>query len=148
MSPVVNFLHGMGTDAAGRTLETVLGLSDAELEHRHDFIQWLFPLPEPSSAVPASPVLTAADIEALKGSPTAGANLAKAAQRMLTFYERTDRWRRPSDHNHLRITRIIKSLRLLHGDQAADAFHRHVTKLVDDSAAPVSAVSRRYWAAA
>ena len=148
MSAIVTFLYGEGIDAAGRSIEDVLGLSDAELEHRHDFIQWLFPLPEPSSAMPSSPVLTNADIQAVISSPAARANLAKAAERMLSFYERTSRWRRPSDHNHLRITRIIKSLRLLQSEQAADDFYRQIIKLVDGCAAPVSATSRRYWAAA
>ena len=38
---------------------------------------------------------------------------------MLVFYRDTRHWRAPVDHNHLRITRIIRSLRLLVSDAAA-----------------------------
>ena len=55
--PVLAFLEGQGTDGAGRTVFEVLGLNDPALEHSHDFIQWLFPLEEPSQAVPSAPVL-------------------------------------------------------------------------------------------
>ena len=34
------------------------GYRDMAIERTHDFIQWLFTLPEPSAAIPESPVLT------------------------------------------------------------------------------------------
>ena len=148
MSALTAFLEGTGPDAAGRTVADVLASSDEELERRHDFIQWLFPLPEPSAAVPGSPVLRVADIEALRSSPRAQANLSASATRMLLFYERTGWWRRASDHNHLRITRIIRSLRVLVGDHAADAFRLTILDLAEASDAPINATSLRYWGAA
>ena len=145
MSGVAVFLEGVGRDGAGRLLDEVLAFSDDALERRHDFIQWLFPLPEPSAAVPGSPVLTSEDIDAVQASPGVQENLARAARRMLSFYEATTWWRRPSDHNHLRITRIIRSLRLLAGDQAAEGFRSRILDLVETSGAPVNATSLRYW---
>ena len=47
--PVLSFLEGEGRDAAGRLIGEILALNDHELERRHDFIQWLFALPEPES---------------------------------------------------------------------------------------------------
>jgi hypothetical protein len=39
------------------------------------------------------------------------------------FAERAENWLRPSNHNHLRITRILKSLKLLGlGEQARASF--------------------------
>jgi hypothetical protein len=143
MSAIVNFLQGEGTDRAGRSLARVLAFNDAELERHHDFIQWLFPLAEASAAVPGSPILTPADIAALKASAEAQSNLAAASTRMARFYEENDHWLRPSDHNHLRITRIIKSLRLLCGPAPADAFRGRI--LIRTEGTPVSATSRRYW---
>jgi len=66
-SPVIKFLSGSGSDHRGRFLEDVLAFSDNELESRHDFIQWLFPLDTPSAAVPGSPVLSSEDIKEIRG---------------------------------------------------------------------------------
>ncbi len=140
---IVRFLANDGRDAAGRTVEAVLAFDDICLENRHDFIQWLFPLTEPSAAVPGSPVLTPADVETLRRSAAAQARLARAARRMLAFYGATTAWRAPADHNHLRITRSIRSLRLLCGDAAADRFRECILALADG--APISATSRAYW---
>lgn len=144
--PVTDFLTGQGRDGAGRTADQVLAFDDGRLEARHDFIQWLFPLTEPSAAVPGSPVLTLADVAAIRADPRAQATLTAAASRMRAFYEGSDHWLRPSDHNHLRITRIIRSLRLLVDDAAADAFRAAVLARADGT--PVGPTSRAYWASA
>lgn len=146
--PIVAFLEGEGTDARGRSLFDVLGFDDAALELNHDFIQWLFPLPEPSGAVPDAPVLAADDIQAIHDSTLAQCALAAATDRMEAFYRATHSWLQPHDHNHLRITRIIRSLRLLRGDGEADAFRAVILSMVEATRAPVSARSRGYWATA
>ncbi len=132
MSALTDFLDGDGVDGAGRSLAGVLAFDDVGLESRHDFIQWLFPLPEGSAAVPGSPVLTDDDRETIRSSPGALANLRAAAERMTVFYTRTQAWRATFDHNHLRITRIIRSLRLLLDDAAADAFRDETLALLGD----------------
>lgn len=123
----------------------MLAFDDERLERTHDFIQWLFPLPERSGAQPDAPVLTEADIAVLRGSMTAQAVLAAATDRMAAFYRHTDGWLAASDHNHLRITRIIRSLRLLRGDAYADAFRAFVLARVEAADAPVNGLSLRYW---
>lgn len=148
VGPIVAFLEGEGPDGRGRTLFDVLGFDDASLELTHDFIQWLFPLPEPSGAVPDAPVLTAEDVEAIRNSILAQCALAAATDRMEAFYRATYSWLRPHDHNHLRITRIIRSLRLLRGDGEADAFRDAILSFVETTRAPVSARSRGYWSTA
>lgn len=145
MTAVLAFLEGQGTDGAGRTVFDVLALNDAALEHTHDFIQWLFPLMEPSQAVPGSPVLTEGEAVAIRESMLAQCALAAATDRMVAFYGATKDWLRPSDHNHLRITRIIRSLRLLRDDATADGFRDAVLNHVEAMRAPVSARSRGYW---
>ena len=146
--PIVAFLEGEGTDARGRTLFDVLGFDDAALELNHDFIQWLFPLPEPSGAVPDAPVLTSDDVRAIHDSTLAQCALAAATDRMEVFYRGSHHWLKPHDHNHLRITRIIRSLRLLRGDEQADAFRSAILWVVETTRAPVSARSRGYWTTA
>ena len=140
-TPLVGFLNGSGPDGAGRTLGDVLALDDEAMERRHDFIQWLFPLPEPSRAVPASPVLTEQDKTAISGSAVALANLARAAERMSDFYDATDHWLASHDHNHLRISRIIRSLRIL----AGDGFREARLESLYARGGRVNAVSLEHW---
>ena len=148
MSKLLHFLAGEAPDAEGRDLADILCFSDAELEARHDFIQWLFPLPEASRAVPGSPVLGQADIEAVRTSPAAQRNLAAATGRMLDFYRARDHWLRSHDHNHLRITRIIRSLRLLAGEAPADAFRSAILARVGQNGGGVNPTTLDYWAQA
>jgi hypothetical protein len=145
MSAIVRFLEGEGVDGAGRTLAEVLAYGPAELEQHHDFIQWLFPLAEASVAVPGSPVLSPDEVETIRASGRAQANLADATERMVRFYDQADHWMKRSDHNHLRITRIIKSLRLLSGDRPADRFRSRILDRVEATRAPVNATTRQYW---
>ncbi len=145
---ITAFLEGEGPDAYGRTLFDVLAMDNAALERNHDFIQWLFPLREPSRAVPDAPVLTDADVETIKESGMAQIALAAATDRMDAFYRATHDWLMPNDHNHLRITRIIRSLRLLVGDEEADVFKAAILSRIETTRAPVSARSRGYWATA
>ena len=145
---VAAFLEGDGRDARGRTLFEVLAMDNVALEQTHDFIQWLFPLREPSGAVPDAPVLTDAEVEIIRNSGMAQCALAAATDRMDAFYRGTHDWLMPNDHNHLRITRIIRSLRLLVGDEQADAFKAAILSRVEATRAPVSARSRGYWATA
>ena len=145
---VLAFLEGEGVDGQGRTIFGVLGMDNAALEQTHDFIQWLFPLPEPSNAVPDAPVLTVDDMQAIHDSIPAQCALAAATDRMEAFYRATHGWLRPHDHNHLRITRIIRSLRLLRGDAEADAFRDAILSFVEATRAPVSARSLGYWTTA
>ncbi len=147
-APIVEFLQGDGLDGRGRTLFDVLAMNDVALEHTHDFIQWLFPLPEPSAAVPDAPVLTPDDIRVIRESELAPIALAAATDRMANFYRSTHGWLMPNDHNHRRITRIIRSLRLLVGDAEADTFRAAILTRVEATRAPISLRSRGYWATA
>ena len=70
-SRVLEFYRGHGRDHRGRLLADILGFDFYELEFHHDYIQWLFPLPEPSGANASAPLLTDEDIAAftLTGTP-------------------------------------------------------------------------------
>ena len=83
---VLGFLNGMAADIHGRTFDDVMAFSDEQIERTHNFIQWLFPLPEPSLSVPGSPCLSGANITALRDSSAAVANLNIAADWFLDFW--------------------------------------------------------------
>ncbi|MGF9759301.1 opioid growth factor receptor-related protein [Microvirga sp. 0TCS3.31] len=146
--PLHAFLDGVGRDGRGRLAADVLNFSDRDLEAVHDYIQWLFPLPTRSAAQPHSPILTPAEIKAIRADPRAIDTLKVATERMLRFYRNTRWWLTPHDHNHLRITRILHSLRLLVGPDEAKAFHRTILALHDAAGAPVNTRSLHYWAEA
>lgn len=141
----IRFLTGEGRDHRGRRLADVLAFDDSALELNHDYIQWLFPSPETSRFSADAPVLGAADIAALGTSSAAQANLRCARDRMLVFYRANDHWLTAFDHNHLRITRIIRCLALCLGREEARRFHDEILALVEAAGNPVSAEALRYW---
>ena len=135
-SRIVAFYSGNAPDDRGRFRDEILQFDDEQLESVHDFIQWLFPLPERSQAQPSAPTLDDAAIDAFRTRPELRASLRRSLDRMLAFYglawrgERIVKgpsfpgrgnWLRAGDHNHLRLTRTLRSLRLLGEAQAARA---------------------------
>lgn len=143
--PIHAFLRGDGRDGRGRLLADVLAFDDARIEAVHDFIQWLFPLPEASRAVPGSPVLGDAEAAAIRADPQALAGLHAGLARMTRFYAETNGWLVPFDHNHLRITRIIAAVRSLLGREDAAAFHAAIVARNDTAGGPVNPDSPRHW---
>jgi hypothetical protein len=122
-----------------------LAFDDENLEAVHDYIQWLFPLPEKSAFNPFAPILSSQDIEIIKHSVTAQQNLKVAARRLLTFYERNTHWLTAINHNHLRISRIIRSLGLMLGPDEATKFHMEIIRIVQAAGNQVAEQSLDYW---
>ena len=145
MTEIVSFLEGKAPDHRGRILAMLLQQTDHQAETTHDYIQWLFPLNEPSRSVNGVPVLTELDIDEIRQSSLAQANLAESARWFLGFLERNDHWIIKYNHNHLRITRVIKSLRLLASDKAADEFRDKVLAVAGDNLNLVDQKARGFW---
>ena len=160
-SPIVRFYRGDSADTRGRRLDDILAWDDGQLEAVHDYIQWLFPLDEPSRFNPDAPLLTPADRVAFRQPPLAK-NLRRALERMLAFYglrldpsdrrpqivrspgwnDRSPRWLQPGNHNLLRLSRIIRSLSLLGQPDLATALYGALKKECEGR---VSAVTLGYW---
>ena len=142
---LVNFLNETGPDHQRRYLRDIWDFDDKAIEQTHDFIQWMFPLTEKSMSVPGVPTLSAADVEAIRASEVARANLEKSAQWYLGFLQRNDHWIKSYDHNHLRITRMIKSLRLLCGDDEADFYKEQFWQLLGSDLMGIPSRTVKYW---
>jgi hypothetical protein len=159
-SAIVRFHKGEGPDNRGRTLDAILAWDDGRLEAVHDYIQWLFPLDEPSRFNAAAPLLTPADRAAFR-QPALAASLRRALERMLAFYglalqptapprltrsdgwqDRSAEWLHPGNHNLLRLTRIIRSLALLGQPDLARALYAGLRKECEGR---VTAVTIEYW---
>ncbi len=86
MDPLLSFYRSQSTDDRGRTLDQVRALNVRELERVHDYIQWLFPLPEQSGANPTAPTLTPEAIAAFRSDAALQGELLASFALMLTFY--------------------------------------------------------------
>ncbi len=132
------FLSSRGCDQRGRTLDELLALDDEELEDLHDYVQWLFPLPEASQFNEKAPTPTVDEFAELARDATVRNGARRAFVRMLAFYglqlvaagavgksaqwaQRSDNWAYFPTHNDLRLTRILRSLCLLGLQQEAHA---------------------------
>ena len=91
-------------------------------------------------------MLTPDHVDAIRADTAALSNLNRAADRMLRFYRDTNSWLRSYNHNHLRITRILHSLKLLTGADASREFYKALLELHEQCGASVNATSLRFWA--
>ena len=174
---IIAFFTGQSTPTP--TLSKILSWDDRTLELRHDFIQILFPLPEASMINFRAPTVTAEVFEAFRANDeqaeTMQANLRHACERMMKFYGLniqwnvepydmvqftpdaaqsnplvpTRRWLGPFNHNHMRITRIIRSMRVLGLEDEALGIYAGLEKLaVTWPKARCSERSRLFWSRA
>jgi hypothetical protein len=161
-------------DARNRTLATILSWPDSQLEASHDYIQTVFPLPE-ESMFSFAPIVHPEVRAAFLARPELRASLRQALERMLTFYglqfttttkdnNDTDtpsetitrapnfttaspNWLTRFNHNHLRLTRIIRSCRVLGLEGEASALHGFLTT-DEQVTGTVSLRSQIYWSRA
>jgi hypothetical protein len=153
------------TDHRGRTLSEILAWDDDALEQEHDFIQWLFPLADRSGANPDAPVLTSDEIQRFQQSPEAQGRILSALRRMLSFYgltmqegadqirvirsagfaKRKQNWITPFNHNYLRVTRILKSLRLLGLPGHASAFFECLAAIYAENRPAIGEKTFDFW---
>ena len=154
---VVSFYRGDRPDAEGRFLAEIWAWDDEALEAVHDYIQWLFPLEEPSGVNPRAPLVSAAARAAFATDADLVARLGRSFERMLAFYglERAPAadgggirpgpafgvrrrvWLQPFNHNFLRLTRILTSLRILGRSADALSLFRCLEALYRGSDGPV-----------
>src|SRR5688572_17888652 len=126
-SDIIAFYRGAGADGAGRHIEEIWGWDHRRLEMVHDFIQWLFPLPERSRFNPDAPLLSRQDAAVFRADDALKARVRRSLDLMLEFLglvrengtivrsprfrERASNWLAPANHNHLRLTRVLLFLR-------------------------------------
>jgi hypothetical protein len=94
---IIGFLSGGAPDGEGRMLSEIQQWSDARLESVHDFIQWMFPLMEPSPVNPDAPVLDADTIAEARSRPELQEAVHVSLRRMRRFYEGSRHWISPGD---------------------------------------------------
>lgn len=127
------FHEGNAPLANGHTRDSLLRLSDDEFDSNHGFIQWAFPTNEKSYHNFSAPIL---DLEAgtwLANSDSFCEFLEEMTVSFLQFLADNSHWRGRHDHNHLRISRAIDAIRLLHSWELAGWFHERVLEFAGDA---------------
>ncbi len=162
---IVLFYLGECPDNCGRKIDEIHAWDYDHLEHIHDYIQWLFPLTERSNNNPDAPVLEKAQIEAFRTDEKLKAKLIKSFKLMLSFYglqcddtdatikvskseeylERKRIWLNHGNHNYLRITRILTSLRVLSLEEYAQAFFAFLDELYPEEGGRIGQTTYAYW---
>lgn len=163
MSAILDFYRGTGGTSTGWRMDEILAWPDTEIEGVHDFIQWLFPLPEKSMANPFAPVLDKPTISAFHHEAKLQEALRTSLGRMLTFYgfvpqgnaivpaadyeSRAKNWLTPANHNHLRLTRMIRSLRVLGLESEAQALWKALQDVYasDEGKNSISERTYKFW---
>ncbi len=163
MSQLSDFYLQDGYDSEGRSLGKILSYSDNELEGSHDVVQWLFPLNETSNFNADAPILTDDDITHFKRSGELQDNFENAYWRFMKFLgfqmgkelgildyrenfsERAKVVWAEFNHNMLRITRILKSCKLLGHDEKADMLYAKCKEIYESGKYNIPAETFKYW---
>ncbi len=123
---------------------------------------WLFPLPEPSGFNAAAPILNRESMREFRKRPELQQNMRVSFLRMMKFYglevakqirvtrapnftAKATIWLSPGNHNHLRITRILRCLCLLdwrRRQEPSSSVCLRFTKMSRASRGPRSALRR------
>ncbi|ESZ97319.1 hypothetical protein SBOR_2307 [Sclerotinia borealis F-4128] len=168
---LVSFYRNKKPDGAGRFISEILEWNHQKLEDTHDYIQWLFPLPE-ESMVSKAPLVNATTFSMFHCYPDLRSRLKDSFVKMLDFYGfniaddvnennenstpiiikspnfdvRCKNWLVMTDHNHLRISRILRSLRILGLEAEAAAFHDALSDIIYSNRRQiVSSRSVEFW---
>jgi len=83
---LIAFYKGKAPDNKGRFLYDIWHYSDVQLESTHNYIQWLFPLPEKSRYNPDAPLLNKKFIDVASKKGEVHNNLITSFELMLRFY--------------------------------------------------------------
>jgi hypothetical protein len=130
MSEIIDFYEGKKTSCR-HNLSDIWSYSFERLEDEHDYIQWMFPLNEPSAHNNKAPILTAEDIKTFRESPMLKWRVMTSVHTFMRFLHfTTGAWLCEYDHNHLRITRILKCLMLFGMEKEAEAVLSELRSLV------------------
>jgi hypothetical protein len=164
MRQLLAFYRGKCADSKGRFIEEIWQWDFERLETTHDYIQWLFPLAEKSGFNPGAPALDHQTVEIIRNSAEIQGRLLISLRVMLAFLglemrgdeihkareytERRQNWLKPSNHNHLRLTRILKCLAILGLESHATALFQCLSAIYEEEPDNITEATLLRWQAA
>lgn len=150
------FLENRETDDRGRMFDSVMCWSNFRLEITHDYIQAVFPTDESSKYTRLNEAAPK-DISSLRQSEKAKDNIRKAYLKMLCLWKLDGEkyknikihryWNHANNHNHLRMTRVLKCFRLLQMNDELKDFSSRLTYLLERNGLKISKETERFWKA-
>ncbi|WP_097005305.1 opioid growth factor receptor-related protein [Lacrimispora amygdalina] len=160
-----DFFQNKARNINSNYLKDYWDMSNDELEIKHDYIQYMFPLYEYSKVEPFIPILTEYEMNQIKRDSMQYSliqeNIKKSFKMMLRFYglklekveiekgndfeKRKEIWINSGNHNYLRITRILKCLMIFEMMDEAMAFYRILLKLKEEYQEEIDDVSVEFW---
>lgn len=130
-SDILKFYLGEKGDY--RSLRDIRYFNNDQMEFTHDYIQWLFPSTEISKYNALAPVLTKKDIEYFLECKSIRVKVRHSVhQFMLFLYNTKYNWCCEFNHNHLRISRMLKFLMLINMKAEAKYAHREILDIISD----------------
>jgi hypothetical protein len=163
MSTITDFQLGKISDNQGRFIHDIWQLNDFWLEHDHKYVQWLFPIDSQTKFNRHAPMLSLEDQAAFKGSSELKHAQKKSLDLMLRFFGmrweggvivpveqlnmREHIWLKRAGHNHLRISRIIRSLSLCDQFELSVQFQQAMLDAAEQYG-EVCEESKGYWRSA
>jgi len=165
---ILAFYQGQRPDSEGRMIEEIWSWNYQRLEYVHNYIQWLFPLKEKSQFNQNAPILTDEIIQAFTTNEQLRMQLIKSLEVMLKFYglqynkhneniiitksgeyqERKNNWIEPGNHNYLRLTRILTSLKILKLENYAQALFKCLQQIYLEESSKIGSKTYAYWKSA
>ncbi len=162
---IIGFYKGAATSQKGLYVSDVDDMTNEQLESDCYYIQWIFPLPEASKAVPDTPILRQADINEFRESYELRGAMLKMALKMFDFYgfkvrdgestgkivkadnfdERSKEWLTSRNHNFLRLTRIVRSTKLLGLEGLAKNFYNCLCEIYEENKGIVGPYTKQFW---
>lgn len=141
---IINFLEGTGVARDGLTLSQIWAFPDDEIERNHVFIQWMFPTDLLSASNKSGPVLSVTDLGLLQHNVSIAQNIERSLTWFVSFLSRYNHWITNYNHNHLRVSRIIRCTALLHSVELSKWFMDTVIELAEHDKTAL-AVARLHW---
>ncbi len=166
---IVAFYLSQRPDSCGRMIEDIWAWDYQKLESTHDYIQWLFPLKQKSRFNANAPVLNNEVIQAFTTNEQLRIRLVKSLKVMLSFYglqcfeqgntdieitksdkyeSRKPDWISIGNHNYLRLTRILTSLRILGLSNYAQVLFKCLDQIYKQESRSIGSKTYAFWKSA
>jgi hypothetical protein len=134
-------------DQLGFTYSDCMSYNLEESESCHGYIQWLFPNREPSAYNANAPYPSEETLAAFVEYPILRQRMVDAAGIFIMRFAHNNDWITPRNHNLLRITRIIKCLRLFGMPDLAQGFYVSIMDAINRRTGKdiVGPVTLQFW---
>jgi len=147
---LINFYTNNMPSLENIKVSDILKYTHNQLEECHEWVQWAFPLTEPSSVNINAPLLTDEIINSLSKDLNFQNSFKLVAEKFWDFLHDSNEdwnpiWLTPYNHNFLRITRVIKSCLLLKQFELAERFFSYARDMYEKNPEIIGETTLNFW---